>query len=106
MKRTRSREGAAAAIAQIGKVISRIVVALAVGMSGASAALAQQSETMNGQPQQVIPQIMETGAPPPQTQVGTPVTTTGGAPASLSSSGSGTTSGGSSAGSGGNSSGG
>jgi hypothetical protein len=95
MKRTRSREGGAAATGRSVKVISRIAVALAVGVSAASAALAQQSETMNGQPQQVIPQIMETGAPAPQTQVGTPVMTTGGAPAP-SSAVSGTTSGGSS----------
>jgi uridine phosphorylase len=78
------------AIARSGKVISRIVVALAVGVAAASAALAQQSETMSGQPQQVVPQVGEMGAPAPQTHGGTPVVTSGGVPASAPA-GSGTT---------------
>jgi hypothetical protein len=59
---------------------SVVVIGLAFVAMSASMACAQQSETISGQPQQVVPQTGETGVPPAQNQVGSPVVTSGGAP--------------------------
>lgn len=72
------------------KMMDRALAALVIVAAVASGATAQQSKTMNGQPQQVIPQMVETGAPAPPNQVGSQVVTSGGAnTTSAGSSGSG-----------------
>jgi hypothetical protein len=79
---------------RIERWLAAATIAVAI-VAAAEWATAQQSETINGQPQQVVPEVGETGAPPAQNQVGSPVVTSGGAPpVSKPASGNGSTAGG------------